>query len=397
MTESTKSARVAQAQERHDHHVEPSEGYAATPALGDRLACAHIQQLDRFESHPPAASDIEVRINANELPEATGPYVLDLSGSHRYPGPITAQLEEAYASYAGVSRDRVIATRGADEGLALIVRAFSRTGTDAIAHCPPTYGLYHAIARTHDVRAYAASLTSSYGLDHAALAGAPTNTKVVLLCNPNNPTGNLFTVEEIARVAATFEDRALVVVDEAYIEFCPESSVVPLLESLENLVVVRTLSKAFGLAGIHVGFTIAHPKIVEALRRIMLPYPIADPCAQIALQALAEDGIGRMRATTQAIIATRDRFADELRGIDGVTQVLPSHTNFVLARFQDRTQAWNELVTSGILARQPEQDGLGSHIRFSIGTGVEMDRVLQALRPRRRPLLDDLADNAGRE
>lgn len=346
------------------------------------MACPHVRRLEGFQAHRSGHVADRLWINANELPYRAHGYALDLAECHRYAGPIATSLAEAFARYARVTTDRLIATRGADEVIELLVRAFCRSGQDAIAHCQPTYCHYQVAARAHDVQIHEADLGAGYEIDHDALKRVPNNTKLVFLCNPNNPTGNLFMSRDIIAVARRFEGRALVVVDEAYIEFCPSSTVVPELEAFENLVVVRTMSKAFGLAGLHLGYAIAERTVIDALKRLIQPYPVPYPCAQIALQALSEPGLSRMRQCTRHVIETREHFAARLRSVPGVKRVLPSHTNFVLAEFESKNQVWQNMLRHGVVARLPEQPRLSSAIRFSIGTPAEMDTVLEILRGR---------------
>lgn len=366
-----------------DQCSEPSEG--GTPPIGERLTCPHIQSLQPYRSARSAGYQGNVWIDANELPYPNSGYALDVGDWHRYPSTSPAQMTAAYAGYAGVERARVIAARGADEAIELLVRAFCRSGQDAVLVCPPTYGLYEISAQAHDVEPWRVGLRPDCSLDLDAIMRAPANVKLVFLCNPNNPTGNLFAPADLLAVVRHFAGRALVVVDEAYIEFCPQATLAPATAGFENLVVVRTLSKAFGLAGVHVGFAIADPAVVEVLRRIIQPYPIPAPCAQIALQALAPEGVARMVNCVQRVTSTRERFAAALRRLDGVEAVLASHTNFVLARFDDCERAWARLLDNGVVARRLDQPGLDATIRFSIGTDAEMAAVLRALRSRAAP------------
>jgi histidinol-phosphate aminotransferase len=260
----------------------------------------------------------------------------------------------------------------------MLLRGFCRAGRDRILLCGPTYGMYEICAQVQEAGVVDVPLRPDDSLDLDAIR-AVEDVRVVFLCHPNNPTGNALAAEDLEAVIAHFAGRALVVVDEAYIEFCPGRSVLPLLAEHDHLVVVRTLSKAFGLAGVHVGFLLAGAAVMDTMRKIVAPYPLADPCAQIALHALSDEGIARMRREVDTLAAERDRFAAALAGLAGVTAVRPSATNFVTATFRDVDGAWAALIADGIVARRLPHPRLADAIRFTIGSAADMQRVLTAL------------------
>ena len=204
--------------------------------------------------------------------------------------------------------------------------------------------------------------------------------KLVFICNPNNPTGNSFNREDILTILRFFEGKGLVVIDEAYIEFCPEESLVSEMKNFENLVVVRTMSKAFGLAGVHVGYLLASETVMVMMRKVSAPYPLADPCAQIALQSLNDNSTHFMNKQVNQINQIRDSFCEALTDIPDVTKVLPSVTNFVLVFFTDNEAAWEALTEAGVVARRIPHSRLAEAIRFTIGTTEEMAMVIQILK-----------------
>jgi histidinol-phosphate aminotransferase len=342
------------------------------------LACPHLVDLTPYQSARRIGGSGDVWLNANESPFPRDPVAMDVSEYHRYPDRGPDQVHAAYARYAGLDPAQVLALRGADEAIDLLVRGYCRAGRDRILLCGPTYGMYESCAQVQEAGVVDVPLAADDSLDLEAIRAAA-DVRVVFLCHPNNPTGNALAAEDLEAVIAHFAGRALVVVDEAYIEFCPERSVLPLLAGHEHLVVVRTLSKAFGLAGVHVGFLLAGAAVMDTMRRIVAPYPLADPCAQIALHALSDAGIARMRREVGELAAERDRFATALAALPCVSAVRPSATNFVTATFREVDSAWAALLADGIIARRLPHPRLADAIRFTIGSAAEMQRVLRAL------------------
>ncbi|MHA7815603.1 MAG: histidinol-phosphate transaminase [Pseudohaliea sp.] len=342
------------------------------------LACPHLADLTPYQSARRIGGSGDLWLNANESPFPREPMTMDVSEYHRYPDRGPGEVHAAYARYAGLEPAQVLALRGADEAIDLLVRGYCRARRDRILLCGPTYGMYESCAQVQEAGVVDVPLAADDSLDLDAIR-AVEDVRVVFLCHPNNPTGNALPCEELEAVIRHFAGRALVVVDEAYIEFCPERSTVPLLARHDHLVVVRTLSKAFGLAGVHVGFLLAGAAVMDTMRKIVAPYPLADPCAQIALHALSGEGIARMRAEVEQLAAERDRFAEALARLPGVVEVRPSATNFVTATFRAVDSAWEALLAAGIIARRLPHPRLADAIRFTIGTAADMARVLQAL------------------
>ncbi len=320
-------------------------------------------------------------LDANELPFEPQRRSFEINDYNHYADVAPRNLRRAYAAYAGVSEDNVIATRGADESIELLVRTFCEPGSDGVVFFPPTYGLYEITSTIHGAQVLPVPLLGDFNLDREAIARAPSNIKLVFLCNPNNPTGNLIPPKDLRFVLDTFRDRAIVAIDEAYIEFCPEQSSVPLLAEYENLVVIRTMSKAFGLAGIHVGFSLANREIIDLLRKTITPYPIPSPCAEIAFDALSPAGIGQLQSNRAHIEKSRTLFLEGLRKLENVERIYPGVGNFVLVKYKDADETFNGLVKRGIIARnQNAIVPLQGCIRFSIGTTDQMTLVLRALR-----------------
>lgn len=326
----------------------------------------------------------EVWLNANESPEAEDLAPLTMN-FNRYPEAQPEAVVERYAAYAGLSSEQVLVTRGGDEAIELLVRTFCRPGTDAVLEFPPTYGMYAVSARTNGVGVVDLPTDPSTGWTPdadriAALLDERPDVKVVFACSPGNPTGASIPRAVTERLAAATAGRALLVVDEAYVEFAPEASVVDMLGTHPHLVVIRTLSKAFALAGLRCGFVLADPSVIGLLLKVIAPYPIPTPTAQIAAQVLAENGIARMHARVGRIIAAREALAEGLSALPGVEAVMPSETNFLLVRMRDAEGVFNALVRRGIIVRdQRSQPSLDDAIRISVGLPEENARLLAAM------------------
>jgi histidinol-phosphate aminotransferase len=343
------------------------------------LSNPHIEALEPYMSARRIGGKGEVWLNANELPFPRQPMSLDVSDYHRYPDEGPDLVQAAYAVYAGLQPDQVLALRGADEAIDLLLRAYCQSGTDGIIISSPTYGMYQVSANIQNAAVIDVPLTEDYQLDVPAIL-AQEGIKLVFICNPNNPTGNSFNREDILTILRFFEGRALVVIDEAYIEFCPLESLVSEMANFENLVVVRTMSKAFGLAGVHVGYLLANETVMAIMRKVSAPYPLADPCAQIALQSLNENATQLMNEQVNQISQIRDSFCEALADIPDVANVVPSVTNFVLVFFTDNEAAWEALTEAGVVARRIPHSRLAEAIRFTIGTTEEMAMVIQILK-----------------
>ncbi len=229
----------------------------------------------------------KIWLNANEAP-GNGEYQLTAANINRYPDFQPTSLLNAYSTYCGLAKEQVLATRGADEGIELIIRSFCRAYQDSILICPPTYGMYAISAQNHGAGVISVPLVNNV-LNLAALAEQVGKTKVVFLCSPGNPTGNLLPREQIVAAINLFKDSAMVVVDEAYIEFCPEQTITDLLADFDNVIILRTLSKAFALAGLRCGFTLASSDVITLLSKVIAPYPISAPVAELASKALCHD------------------------------------------------------------------------------------------------------------
>ncbi|UZH04266.1 histidinol-phosphate transaminase [Pantoea anthophila] len=345
----------------------------------EQLARANVRALTPYMSARRLGGNGDVWLNANEFPLPV-PFELSQQTLNRYPECQPKIVIERYAAYAGLTPEQVLVSRGADEAIELIMRAFCEPGQDAILFCPPTYGMYSVSAETIGIEYRTAPALDGWQLNLPAIAEQLEGVKVVYLCSPNNPTGNLINQEDIRQLLAMTAGKALVVADEAYIEFCPQATLTGWLKDYPHLVILRTLSKAFALAGLRCGFALANKPVIDLLMKVIAPYPLATPVADVAGQALSEQGIALMREHVAQLNASRGWLLDALAQLSCVEQVFPSETNYVLARFTDSPKVFKTLWDQGIILRdQNKNPGLSGCLRISIGTREECERVIAAL------------------
>jgi len=344
------------------------------------LARADIRDLSPYSSARMEAQGGTVLLNANE--SSRPPNIPGGDGLNRYPDPQPRALVDALADLYGSEPDRLLVTRGSDEAIDLLVRAFCRAREDAVVVSPPTFGMYAVCARIQGAAVIEAPLEAAGELDADKLLAAVTPaTKLVFVCNPNNPTGNLVRRDVLERLARELDGRAVLVIDEAYAEFSGVASATSLIDDHDNVAVLRTLSKAWSLAGARVGALVARAEVIALLRRIIPPYPLPSPCVDAALGALSYEGRRVQRHHLQEILAERARMFAALSAMPGVREVLPSHANFLAVRFDDAAGTYRRLLAAGIVVRDiTRYPGLDDALRITVGTGNENDRVLAILR-----------------
>jgi len=343
------------------------------------LARPEIRAMQPYSSARMEASGGKIMLNANESAWAPpGDHAL---GCNRYPDPQPQELIDALAALYGVRPGQVLVGRGSDEAIDLLVRAFCRAGEDAIAIQPPTFGMYAVCARIQNAAVLEIALADDFTLDvDAVLAALTPAVKLVFVCTPNNPTGQLVTTEQVERLARALAGRALLVVDEAYLEFADAPSAAPLIDRFDNLAVLRTLSKAWALAGARIGTLLANEEVIALLRRILAPYPLPRPCVALALEALSTAGQAEAKQHIDTVRRQRSRMAEALATLPGVRQVLPSQANFLAVRFDDAAATYQRLLGAGIVVRDVRRyPRLGDALRITIGTEIENDRVLAVL------------------
>lgn len=322
------------------------------------------------------------RMHANEMPwRADGDSTQ--SGLNRYPEPQPQELIDHLAALYGVAPANVLAGRGSDEGIDLVVRAFCRAGVDDILICPPTFGMYKVSARIQGAGVVEVPLIKERGfaLDVDGILRAwRDTTKVIFLCSPNNPTGNLLDREGIQRLCKELTGKALVVVDEAYVEFARSESMISLLDRHPNLVVLRTLSKAYALAGSRCGALIAHPDIVSLLAKVITPYAIATQTIEAVLKYTDAKHQAAAKQRIETLLTERARLAERLAPLPLIRRIWPSDANFLLVECTDADRVLRAAIDSGLIIRdQRGQPTLPNCLRISIGTPDQNDRLVRGI------------------
>jgi histidinol-phosphate aminotransferase len=346
------------------------------------LARPEIRALEPYSSARMESTGGSVFLDANE---SAYPPFDGAGGWNRYPEPQPPALIQRLAGLYGVTPDHVLAGRGSDEGIDLLVRAFCRAGEDAILISPPTFGMYAVCARVQGADVVEAPLGTDLALDvDAVLAAWKPAVKLVFVCAPNNPSGSGAARAQILHLASALAGRAVVVADQAYVEFATAPGVADAVATVENLVVLRTLSKAWALAGVRLGVLLAAPRVVALLRKIMPPYPLPRPTTEAVLHALAPEQQIHTSVRIGEVIRERERMRAALSGLACVGAVLPSEANFLTVRFVDAGQAFAALRAAGVVVRDVRRyPRLEDALRITIGTPEENRRVLDALaRPR---------------
>lgn len=344
----------------------------------NQLVRKNVRELTPYQSARRIGGKGDVWLNANEYPTAPH-YELTEQTLNRYPEAQPEQVINRYAAYAGVKPEQLIVSRGADEAIELLMRAFCEPNQDSIIYCPPTYGMYSVSAQTLGIRYKAIEQTADWQLDLTAIEQNLATVKLIYVCSPNNPTGNVINPDDIKSLLTLTTGKALVIVDEAYIEFSMENSIVSWLANYPHLVILRTLSKAFALAGLRCGFTIANKPVIDALQKVIAPYPLAVPVADIATQALSHENLTAMKLHVINLNKLKERFEAELKKLAVVEQVYPSAANYILVRFNS-DKAFKYCWDHGIILRdQTKQPGLTNAVRITVGTQAECDAVIRAL------------------
>ncbi|CDH02513.1 histidinol-phosphate transaminase [Xenorhabdus bovienii] len=353
------------------------------------LARENVRQLIPYMSARRLGGNGNIWLNANEYPIAPD-FQFSEKTLNRYPECQPVSVIQRYADYVGLQPDQVLASRGADESIELLIRVFCEPGKDAVLFCPPTYGMYSVSAEAFGVEQKKISTRADWQPDIAAIENNLDRVKLIYICSPNNPTGNLIAPAALRQILELARNRAIVAIDEAYIEFCPQHTTTGWLQDYPHLVILRTLSKAFALAGLRCGFTLASPDIIALMLKVIAPYPLATPVADIAAQALTEAGINIMKDRVEEVAENRTYLRQALNELAMVEKVFPSETNYILVKFTDAEIVFRTLWEQGIILRdQRKQAGLDNCLRITIGSRNECEQLVNAiaaLRSQTQPL-----------
>ncbi len=320
-----------------------------------------------------------VALDANENPWVPYPQTAEMNLVNRYPDPQPVALLSRLANFYGVKADQIFVGRGMDEGIELLIRVFCTAYKDNVVSFKPSFSYYKVAADIAgvEIRELALGGAPDFKLDLDKLLGlCDENTKIIFLCTPNNPTGNSLTLDEIEYVLKALPE-TVIAIDEAYLEFSSLPSAIALMDKYTNLVVMKTMSKAFAFAGVRMGSVLAQNPIIELIRKVMAPYPLAEPCIRVALQTMSAHGLQLAQSRIDTLKAERARVYQTLKQLSEIT-VYPSDANFLLIQVADGAKTYKELLGKGILIRNRHKD-IANTLRITIGSPAENDLLLAAL------------------
>src|SRR5450432_167045 len=334
----------------------------------------HIKKLVPYASARDefsGSAHIFLDANENSLGSPISP------AYNRYPDPHQVKIKEQLTQIKGLPTQHIFLGNGSDECIDLLYRAFCNPGKDNVIIHPPTYGMYEVCAHIHDVEVRRAMLTPRFELDLTAMEEeVDENTKIIWICSPNNPTGNAFSRSDIEMILNNFD--GLVVIDEAYINFSRQQSFIRELTEYPNLVILQTLSKAWGLAGLRVGMAFASERVIEVLNRIKPPYNIGQASQEGVLVALKETAT--VNEMIKDIVRMRNELAEKISRLSSVLHVYPSEANFLLVKIRHARQVYETLISKGIVVRdRSSAPGCGDCLRITVGTKEQNDKLLETL------------------
>lgn len=312
--------------------------------------------------------DISVWLDANESPYD--------NGVNRYPDPHQRQLKAMISGIKQVPADCIFIGNGSDEAIDLAFRIFCVPGRDNAVAITPSYGMYQVAAATNDVALREVQLTADFGLPvEDLLAAADSCTKLMWVCSPNNPTGNAFELSQLELLADRFG--GMLVVDEAYVDFSEKGSLLSVLDKHPNIIILQTLSKAWGMAGLRLGLAFAHPDVIALFGRVKYPYNVNGPTQVTVMEHLragVEEQVSELKSE-------RERLAAVLPTLDVIEKVYPTDANFFLVRTADANRLYDELIGAGLIVRnRTNMPGCKNCLRITIGTPDENDRLIDVLR-----------------
>lgn len=314
--------------------------------------------------------EASVYLDANESPYN--------NGTNRYPDPLQAEVKALLAPIKKVRQSQIFLGNGSDEAIDLVYRIFCRPGIDNVVAPAPTYGMYQVCADINDIEYRAVPLTDGYQLDMPAMKAAiDQNTKAIWLCSPNNPTGNVFAKDDLLWFLDNVN--AMVVVDEAYIDFSDKGTMVEMLDKYPNLIVLQTFSKAWGQAAIRLGIALASEEVIGYFNKVKYPYNVNILTQKHALKVLED--VAKKERNVAEILVQRDVLRDLLLSLSCVKEVYPSDANFLLCKVSDANAIYAYLQQKGIIVRNRNRVTLCDNcLRITVGTPTENAEIYETLK-----------------
>lgn len=333
----------------------------------------NIQNLKPYSSaRNEFSGDDVILLDANENPNILSGLPV---GINRYPDPLQKRVKKKLSELKGIPSDNIFLGNGSDEAIDLALRCFCNPGVDALAIFPPTYGMYKVCAAINDVKVIEYPLNTEFAIDvDKLLVELNPEVKVVIICNPNNPTANIQDKSTIKKIIEKFQ--GIVILDEAYIDFCPKQSLVGDLSKYPNLIILQTLSKAWALAGARVGIAMASKEIIDVFNKVKFPYNISYPSLMIAEVALGKENESKQRI--EEILYERIRLQKIITTLPCVLKVYQTVANFMLVKTSDANRLYNYLVGNGIVVRNRDSEvGCKGCLRVTVGTKDENDKLIE--------------------
>jgi histidinol-phosphate aminotransferase len=335
----------------------------------EEMVRENIKRLKPYQSAREKMNDFDaILLDANENPFPVG--------YNRYPDPFQRNLKIAISKMKDIAVENIFLGNGSDEIIDLVIRAFCNPGKDSILINTPTYGMYEVCARINDIEIVKVDLNDDFQIDLEKLFAKASKAKIIFICSPNNPTGNVIKQNIILELLENFN--GIVLVDEAYIDFADAESFTNYISNYQNLIVLQTFSKALGMAGIRLGLAFANSKIVNILNKIKFPYNISQLNQKAALQALEDR---RYQATIETIKIQRKWLSDQLNQLNLVEKIWPSDANFLLVKFKNHKEVFEFLKNEGIIVRdrsnEPKCEGC---LRITVGKPLDNLLLISCLK-----------------
>lgn len=340
----------------------------------ENLLRENIKRLKPYSSaRDEYSGKIGIFLDANENSFGSIP----AGDLNRYPDPHQNEIKKKLSKIKNVNIKNIFIGNGSDEAIDLLMRAFCAPGKESILIMPPTYGMYKVAADINDVNVIEVPLTSEFKIKtDEVINNITSNTKLIFICSPNNPSGNLLDRNSIRTILKSFN--GLVVIDEAYIDFAPEESWISELESFNNIVVLQTFSKAWGLANIRVGIAYGNEEIISVMNKIKYPYNVNGVSQQIIIDALESES--KKNEVVNKIIYQRDKLADALSTLDIIENIYSTDANFILAKVNDANRVYDYLLENRIIVRNRSNIiNCEECLRFTVGTEEENNKLIEIL------------------
>jgi histidinol-phosphate aminotransferase len=343
----------------------------------EKLFLEHILNLKPYSSARDEYQGREgIFLDANENPFGSA---LDYGRFNRYPDPYQKELKKAISELKKIPIEQIFLGNGSDEPIDLLIRAFCYSGKDSIVQIAPTYGMYQVCAEIQDVKTISVLLDDGFELNVKNLINTQkeTRSKIIFICSPNNPTGNAFEKEHILSIVKSVE--AIVVVDQAYIDFCPDKSLLEEVKNYPNLVILQTFSKAWGLAALRVGMAFANERIIAVLNKIKYPYNLNILSQEMVLKAL--ENKPRVERYVKQINTLKNDLIVSLSSIQGTQKIYHSDANFILVKFDNAPALYQYLIEKKIITRDRTKAVMCDNcIRITVGTSDENEVLVQSIK-----------------